>query len=136
MSISLARRFPGTWRLLILAWFWGAWCWSHPRMLGIELLMLVALCFSLCLEPVALTRNLYPAARHTAPLYEKRIKLFTELVACHVKAHFGWHAGQVAPWQTVGSVRPGLVDRARQYAVGAGLAAAGRIARVAAVVAQ
>ncbi|WP_313951809.1 MFS transporter [Accumulibacter sp.] len=36
--------------------------------LGLELLMLVALCFSLCLVPVALTRKLHPAALHPAPL--------------------------------------------------------------------
>ncbi|EXI79769.1 MAG: putative MFS-type transporter YcaD [Candidatus Accumulibacter appositus] len=36
--------------------------------LGPELLMLVALCFSLCLVPVALTRKLHPTALHSAPL--------------------------------------------------------------------
>nr|WP_298168108.1 MFS transporter [uncultured Pseudomonas sp.] len=39
----------------------------HPG-LGVELLMLVALCFSLCLVPVALTRRLHPAPLHPAPL--------------------------------------------------------------------
>nr|WP_298139663.1 MFS transporter [uncultured Pseudomonas sp.] len=39
----------------------------HPA-LGVELLMLVALCFSLCLVPVALTRRLHPAPLHPAPL--------------------------------------------------------------------
>lgn len=39
----------------------------HPT-LGLELLMLVALCFALCLVPVALTRRLHPAALHPAPL--------------------------------------------------------------------
>ncbi|MFC3608156.1 MFS transporter [Stutzerimonas tarimensis] len=36
--------------------------------LGPELLMLVALCFSLCLVPVALTGKLHPAPLHPAPL--------------------------------------------------------------------
>ena len=39
----------------------------HPT-LGLELLMLVALCFALCLVPVALTRKLHPAPLHPAPL--------------------------------------------------------------------
>ncbi|HWV09885.1 MAG TPA: MFS transporter [Pseudomonas sp.] len=39
----------------------------HPT-LGLELLMLVALCFALCLVPVALTRRLHPAPLHPAPL--------------------------------------------------------------------
>ncbi|MVW76300.1 MFS transporter [Pseudomonas xionganensis] len=39
----------------------------HPG-LGVELLMGVALCFALCLVPVALTRKLHPAPLHPAPL--------------------------------------------------------------------
>lgn len=39
----------------------------HPG-LGVELLMLVALCFALCLVPVALTHKLHPAPLHPAPL--------------------------------------------------------------------
>ncbi|MES2819784.1 MAG: MFS transporter [Pseudomonadota bacterium] len=39
----------------------------HPN-LGLELLMLVALCFALCLVPVAMTRKLHPAPLHPAPL--------------------------------------------------------------------
>lgn len=39
----------------------------HPA-LGLELLMLVALCFALCLVPVAITRKLHPAPMHPAPL--------------------------------------------------------------------
>jgi MFS family permease len=39
----------------------------HPS-LGTELLMLVALCFALCLVPVALTHKLHPAPLHPAPL--------------------------------------------------------------------
>jgi MFS family permease len=39
----------------------------HPA-LGLELLMLVALCFALCLVPVALTHKLHPAPLHPAPL--------------------------------------------------------------------
>jgi MFS family permease len=39
----------------------------HPA-LGPELLMLVALCFALCLVPVALTHRLHPAPMHPAPL--------------------------------------------------------------------
>lgn len=36
--------------------------------LGLELLMLVALCFALCLVPVALTRRIHPAPLHPAPM--------------------------------------------------------------------
>ncbi|KPA98919.1 MFS transporter [Pseudomonas asplenii] len=39
----------------------------HPA-LGPELLMLVALCFALCLVPVAMTRRIHPAPLHPAPL--------------------------------------------------------------------
>ncbi len=39
----------------------------HPQ-LGLELLMLVALCFALCLVPVAMTRSIHPAPMHPAPL--------------------------------------------------------------------
>ena len=39
----------------------------HPG-LGLELLMLVALCFTLCLVPVALTRRIHPAPLHPAPM--------------------------------------------------------------------
>lgn len=39
----------------------------HPQ-LGPELLMLVAMCFALCLVPVAMTRAIHPAPLHPAPL--------------------------------------------------------------------
>lgn len=39
----------------------------HPQ-LGLELLMLVALCFALCLVPVALTRRIHPAPMHPATM--------------------------------------------------------------------
>ncbi|KQQ57090.1 MFS transporter [Pseudomonas sp. Leaf127] len=39
----------------------------HPQ-LGPELLMLVAMCFALCLVPVAMTRSIHPAPLHPAPL--------------------------------------------------------------------
>ncbi|WP_084596236.1 MFS transporter [Pseudomonas massiliensis] len=39
----------------------------HPE-LGLELLMMVALCFALCLVPVALTRRIHPAALHPVPM--------------------------------------------------------------------
>ncbi|SEM38454.1 Major Facilitator Superfamily protein [Pseudomonas sp. ok272] len=39
----------------------------HPA-LGSELLMLVALCFALCLVPVTLTRRIHPAPLHPAPM--------------------------------------------------------------------
>jgi MFS family permease len=39
----------------------------HPG-LGPELLMMVALCFALCLVPVAMTRSIHPAPLHPAPL--------------------------------------------------------------------
>ncbi|WP_338473823.1 MFS transporter [Pseudomonas sp. MS646] len=39
----------------------------HPA-LGLELLMLVALCFTLCLVPVALTRRIHPAPLRPAPM--------------------------------------------------------------------
>ena len=44
---------------LILVW--------HSE-LGLELLMMVALCFALCLVPVALTRRIHPAALHPVPM--------------------------------------------------------------------
>ena len=40
---------------------------AHPQ-LGPELLMLVAMCFALCLVPVALTRRIHPAPLRPAPL--------------------------------------------------------------------
>ncbi|MFK3796061.1 MULTISPECIES: MFS transporter [unclassified Pseudomonas] len=39
----------------------------HPQ-LGPELLMLVAMCFTLCLVPVAMTRSIHPAPMRPAPL--------------------------------------------------------------------
>lgn len=39
----------------------------HPG-LGTDLLMIIALCFALCLVPVALTQKLHPAALHPAPI--------------------------------------------------------------------
>jgi len=39
----------------------------HPA-LGLELLMAVAMCFALCLVPVAMTRRIHPAPLHPAPL--------------------------------------------------------------------
>lgn len=39
----------------------------HPA-LGLELLMLVALCFALCLVPVAMTQRIHPAPLHPAPM--------------------------------------------------------------------
>ena len=39
----------------------------HPA-LGPELLMLVAMCFALCLVPVAMTRRIHPAPLHPAPM--------------------------------------------------------------------
>jgi MFS family permease len=44
---------------LILVW--------HPQ-LGLELVMMVALCFAVCLVPVALTRRIHPAALHSVPM--------------------------------------------------------------------
>ncbi|MEX6503099.1 MFS transporter [Pseudomonas zhanjiangensis] len=56
----------------------------HPA-LGPELLMLVALCFALCLVPVALTRKLHPAPLHPAPLeirfFIKRVPLSLTTIA-------------------------------------------------------
>ncbi|MFI8479447.1 MFS transporter [Pseudomonas sp. NPDC078700] len=50
----------------------------HPE-LSVELLMMVALCFALCLVPVALTHKLHPAPLHPAPLemrfFLKRVPL-------------------------------------------------------------
>lgn len=39
----------------------------HPQ-LGLELLMLVAMCFALCLVPVAMTRRIHPAPLRPAPM--------------------------------------------------------------------
>ncbi|NQD93590.1 MFS transporter [Pseudomonas sp. CrR25] len=56
----------------------------HPG-LGIELLMLVALCFALCLVPVALTHKLHPAPLHPAPLelrfFLKRVPMSLTTIA-------------------------------------------------------
>lgn len=56
----------------------------HPA-LGLELLMLVALCFALCLVPVALTRRLHPAPLHPAPLelrfFLKRVPMSLTTIA-------------------------------------------------------
>ncbi|WP_298187721.1 MFS transporter [uncultured Pseudomonas sp.] len=54
----------------------------HPT-LGLELLMLVALCFALCLVPVALTRKLHPAPLHPAPL---EMRFFIERVPLSLTA--------------------------------------------------
>lgn len=40
---------------------------AHPQ-LGPDLLMMVAMCFALCLVPVALTRRIHPAALHPVPM--------------------------------------------------------------------
>ncbi len=42
----------------------------HPE-LGLELLMLVAMCFALCLVPVAMTRRIHPAPLRPAPMEPK-----------------------------------------------------------------
>lgn len=42
----------------------------HPQ-LGLELLMLVAMCFALCLVPVAMTRRIHPAPLRPAPMDPK-----------------------------------------------------------------
>lgn len=56
----------------------------HPS-LGPELLMLVALCFALCLVPLALTRRLHPAPLHPAPLalrfFIKRVPMSLTTIA-------------------------------------------------------
>jgi MFS family permease len=56
----------------------------HPT-LGLELLMLVALCFALCLVPVALTHRLHPAPMHPASLelrfFIKRVPLSLTTIA-------------------------------------------------------
>lgn len=57
----------------------------HPQ-LGLELLMLVALCFALCLVPVAMTRSIHPAPLHPAPLeprfFMKRVPQSLTTVLC------------------------------------------------------
>ncbi|MCS3470377.1 MFS family permease [Pseudomonas sp. JUb42] len=57
----------------------------HPH-LGLELLMLVALCFALCLVPVAMTRSIHPAPMHPAPLeprfFMKRVPQSLTTVLC------------------------------------------------------
>ncbi|WP_442964307.1 MFS transporter [Pseudomonas sp. KNUC1026] len=40
---------------------------AHPQ-LGPDLLMIVALCFALCLVPVAVTKRIHPAALHPVPM--------------------------------------------------------------------
>jgi MFS family permease len=57
----------------------------HPQ-LGLELLMLVALCFALCLVPVAMTRSIHPAPMHPAPLeplfFMRRVPQSLSTVLC------------------------------------------------------
>ncbi|WP_097084978.1 MULTISPECIES: MFS transporter [unclassified Pseudomonas] len=43
---------------------------AHPQ-LGPDLLMIVALCFALCLVPVAVTKRIHPAALHPVPMEPK-----------------------------------------------------------------
>lgn len=62
--------------------------------LGIELLLLVALCFSLCLVPVALTRRIHPEPLHPASLSPRYfyqqvpMAMFTTLLAGSVVGAF------------------------------------------------
>ncbi|WP_416195045.1 MFS transporter [Pseudomonas sp. MH10] len=84
----------------------------HPS-LGPELLMLVALCFALCLVPVAMTRSIHPAPMHPAPLeprfFLKRVpqSLSTVLAAgLIIGAFYGlaplYASQQGLPTETVG----------------------------------
>lgn len=81
--------------------------------LDINLLLLVALCFSLCLVPVALTRRIHPAPMHPAPMepryFLKRVPLsmITSLAAgAMVGAFYGLaplYASRIGlPTQTIG----------------------------------
>ena len=56
-----------------------------------ELLMLVALCFALCLVPVALTRRLHPAPLHPAPLelrFSSTILCFNRSDFCSISSNY------------------------------------------------
>ncbi|MCY1282654.1 putative MFS-type transporter YcaD [compost metagenome] len=85
----------------------------HPG-LGPELLMLVALCFALCLVPVALTRKLHPAPLHPAPLeprfFLERVpqSLTTVLVSGLVVGAFYGLAPLYATRQGLGTEQVGL----------------------------
>lgn len=86
---------------------------AHPA-LGPELLMGVALCFALCLVPVAITRSIHPAPMHPAPLeprfFLKRVpqSLSTVLAAGLIIGSFYglaplYASQQGLPTETVGS---------------------------------
>lgn len=85
----------------------------HPG-LGPELLMVVALCFALCLVPVALTRKVHPAPLRPAPLeplfFIKRVpqSLTTVLVSGLVIGSFYGLAPLYAARQGMGTEQIGL----------------------------
>lgn len=60
----------------------------HPQ-LGPELLMLVAMCFALCLVPVAMTRRIHPAPLRPAPMEPK----FFSSSACRSRSVRFWARG-------------------------------------------
>ena len=85
----------------------------HPS-LGPELLMLVALCFALCLVPVAVTRKIHPAPMRPAPLeprfFIQRVpqSLTTTLVSGLVIGSFYGLAPLYAARQGLGNEQVGL----------------------------
>ncbi len=85
----------------------------HPR-LGLELLMLVALCFALCLVPVAVTRKIHPAPLRPAPLeprfFIKRVpqSLTTTLMAGLIMGSFYGLAPLYANAQGLANEKVGL----------------------------
>src|SRR6218665_3170826 len=85
----------------------------HPS-LGPELLMLVALCFALCLVPVAVTRKIHPAPMRPAPLeprfFIQRVpqSLTTTLVSGLVIGSFYGLAPLYAARQGLGNEEVGL----------------------------
>jgi len=85
----------------------------HPA-LGLELLMLVALCFTLCLVPVAMTRSIHPAPMHPAPLeprfFLKRVpqSLSTVLAAGMIIGSFYGLAPLYASQQGLSTEQVGL----------------------------
>ena len=93
----------------------------HPQ-LGLELLMLVALCFALCLVPVAMTRRIHPAPLHPAPMeprfFIKRVpqSLSTVLGAGLIVGSFYGLAPLYASQQGLSTEQVGLFMRSCIFA--------------------
>jgi MFS family permease len=104
----------------------------HPQ-LGPELLMLVAMCFALCLVPVAMTRSIHPAPMRPAPLeplfFMRRVpqSLTTVLSAGLIIGSFYGLAPLFAAQQGLSTDHVGLF---MACCIGAGLLVQGPLGRI------